>query len=704
MSHPQANKRAKEKFGDVDAFRLLAAMVGDLEGSVPKEIHDFILGRIRSRDYEFVVKLFPSSVLSLMHRDVAKGGVTLSIAGKEFELGPNPVQTVQLLYVASNFLKKYPFRDSPEYTDQYRRDNARRSFRKAEKWCYLVNRHLHLSDFVENEAKRIIRWLLGEAPDIEAVIGNSYFGPGVNVGIKGDQTDPQFKFSLDLTITRSLRKQLNAVMDLMPGTLAHFGLRHLLQSGEDDQVFDFDLDFSYRNRSAFDRRYERLIALGAMDLLKNRLKDVPGEVGAWVPKTALTYRGISKQPLANSYFQNGTGKTMEQRLARKTVALDLHSQERNQELADIGCKTGELATIDLSSASDTISMAIVKLLLPKKWYNLLRLLRSPYYTEKVDGKWVTKKLNRFSSMGNGFTFPLEAAIFYALSRAAIVEQLVTRENFTLEDARLYVQPLEGGLGVLEPSVYGDDIVVPTRYYESVTSVLNDAGFWINRDKSYHTGPFRESCGHDYHYGCYVRPLFLSEVVSCPIQLNTLINHLLNPTGLGWVSKRYGISFRRLFTACLSTFTKDGRFQGEVRYGPITGITEPLFLVRDLDALRANGHIFEDQDRQRWVFDPLNVVVRKYDDVSSFGKMMKSYHRMRHPSTEPVFSNNLKTLVKRGEVTVRNPKRSTLSKRLESLPSVELGKIPENLSSWLENLARYADLYPKPHRGRDKVKR
>jgi hypothetical protein len=66
------------------------------------------------------------------------------------------------------------------------------------------------------------------------------------------------------------------------------------------------------------------------------------------------------------------------------------------------------------------------------------------------------------------------------------------------------------------SVYGDDIIIPTYAYEHLIQLLTALGFVINRDKSFGTGAFRESCGADYYYGINVRPFFLKESISCPI--------------------------------------------------------------------------------------------------------------------------------------------------------------------------------------------
>jgi hypothetical protein len=49
-------------------------------------------------------------------------------------------------------------------------------------------------------------------------------------------------------------------------------------------------------------------------------------------------------------------------------------------------------------------------------------------------------------------------------------------------------------------VYGDDIIIPVDYVRTVVPMLETFGFRVNRDKSFWTGKFRESCGRDYYDG------------------------------------------------------------------------------------------------------------------------------------------------------------------------------------------------------------
>lgn len=214
----------------------------------------------------------------------------------------------------------------------------------------------------------------------------------------------------------------------------------------------------------------------------NKPKAVRGSRFTTVPKNFLTDRGINVEPIINSYVQKGIGKVIRERL--KMHGVDLQSQRLNQELAQYGSKFGDLATIDLSMASDTISYGLVLDLLPVEWFDLLDTFRSPE-CYLPDGKWHI--VEKFSAMGNGYTFELESMIFYALLQVCVEGD---------KDAVI--------------SVYGDDLICPVEYYQTVLNALTLCGFIPNPDKSYGSGPFRESCGKDYWNGTDVRPCFIKE--------------------------------------------------------------------------------------------------------------------------------------------------------------------------------------------------
>lgn len=208
---------------------------------------------------------------------------------------------------------------------------------------------------------------------------------------------------------------------------------------------------------------------------------VPGNRISFVPKTAVTHRTIAIEPLLNVYAQLGIGRLMRNRLRRK-AGLDLDDQTPNQEFARRGSVDGSIATIDLSSASDTVARELVRFLLPDNWFERLDEIRSK--VGFLDGKWI--RYEKFSSMGNGYTFELETLIFLGLALSCV-------RHLDLDE--------------FDVRVYGDDIIVPSGAYDLLEEVLTFCGFSLNGSKSFKSGRFRESCGKDYYDGIEVRPYF-----------------------------------------------------------------------------------------------------------------------------------------------------------------------------------------------------
>lgn len=206
-----------------------------------------------------------------------------------------------------------------------------------------------------------------------------------------------------------------------------------------------------------------------------------------VPKNAKTDRVIAVEPDLNIFFQKGIGKMIRRRL-RSRGRIDLNSQLVNQDRAREGSIFDNLATVDFSAASDTISREVVEALLPRDWFQILNSLRSSHGV--LDGNAIF--FEKFSSMGNGFTFELESLIFWALADALCTVRGVSKHGL---------------------SVFGDDVILPSCLVDLYTSVCADCGFTVNAEKSYSSSPFRESCGSYYWNGMSIKPIFLVEELS-----------------------------------------------------------------------------------------------------------------------------------------------------------------------------------------------
>jgi hypothetical protein len=213
-----------------------------------------------------------------------------------------------------------------------------------------------------------------------------------------------------------------------------------------------------------------------------------------VPKTAKTHRPIAAEPTLNSYIQQGVGRYIRGRLMQFGVNLD--DQTINQDYARRALIDG-LSTIDLSSASDTLCVNLVKLLLPREWFELLDDLRCKF----TEYKGKTYALSKFSSMGNAFTFELESLIFHSL-----IDSVRTSDV---------------------SSVYGDDLIVKNCDFRDTLLILKWAGFVVNELKSFSEGSrFYESCGKHYFDDEEVTPCYQKDVCTRPHDYVRLHNRLV----------------------------------------------------------------------------------------------------------------------------------------------------------------------------------
>jgi len=300
---------------------------------------------------------------------------------------------------------------------------------------------------VIDHASRKISSILGPVPSLEHL--DFSFGPGANTTVNARASSPRFKLGSKLVCSPELANSVQCLLQECP----EWSKIHSTEDSEHVWI-------------------------------------VPVEIGygklQFVPKNAKTYRSIVVEPILNSFAQKGIGAYLRDRL--RFAGVDLSDQSRNQRLACIGSVDDSLSTLDLSSASDTIAKSIVDLLLPYEWYSFL----SRFRTGSVTYRGETIVLEKFSSMGNAFTFELESLIFWGLAYGVM---------------RFLSLPLD------KVAVYGDDIIVPTKAFQLLAEVLSYCGFTLNESKSFSSGPFRESCGADWFRGFDIRPFYQKTLVS-----------------------------------------------------------------------------------------------------------------------------------------------------------------------------------------------
>lgn len=227
------------------------------------------------------------------------------------------------------------------------------------------------------------------------------------------------------------------------------------------------------------------------------LRVVAGNEFFSVPKDATTERGACKGPTLNVFGQLGIGRYMSKRL--RLFGCDLqYGHERQRKLARSAQADGR-ATIDWSQASDLWAYMAVLLLLPQDWFRLLDMFREK--RTLIDGVWV--ELQKFSAMGNGYTFPLESLLFLGVVRAIVPRCLWD-----------------------ECGVFGDDIICPQTYAPLVIQALEFLGSKVNHKKTFLAGRFFESCGTDWHDGRNVRPFYLAQESTASIPYSVQIANAL----------------------------------------------------------------------------------------------------------------------------------------------------------------------------------
>lgn len=369
-------------------------------------------------------------------------------------------------------------------------DNCYRTYYKFEQQCLRTNRRLASGRLPEPDvaavlftARRKIANILGDVPEPQDLPFS--FGPGATHNVK-QRTSVFHKIIAEPESTSQCYKTAFKLLSSVPSLWTAWG--------------------------------------GSIDD-PPKLKIVDGSRFGQVPKSAKTNRPIDIEPTINGVLQRGYGTIIRNRLARASNCIR-SGQQRHNRLARDASISKELATIDKSGASDSIASHLVLDLLPMPWFEALDDCRSHYHT--IRGR--VEYLQKFSAMGNGFTFELETLMFLALARAAT--ELV-------------------GLSPKDVSVYGDDVIMPSAAVDLYFEVCDWCGFTINEEKSFWgDDAFRESCGADWFNGVDVRVAYMRHDIS-PHYLTALHNRLVElgiaeliPVTMRGLQQLVPVEFRR----------------------------------------------------------------------------------------------------------------------------------------------------------------
>lgn len=248
-----------------------------------------------------------------------------------------------------------------------------------------------------------------------------------------------------------------------------------------DQVYDYSELFFFNPTHLSDD----------LEKLEQALPAIPRARVCLVPKDSRGPRVISCEPAELMFVQQGLMRKLYDILETNHLTrgqINFIDQGVNRNLAMEASLNGKHATLDLKDASDMVSLDLVRRVFPSNWVECLEACRSEE-TILPNGKVV--KLNKFAPMGSSCCFPVEALVFWACAQATI------RLRFGVTNRNVYV--------------YGDDIICDSPLARDIMVGLEAVGLVVNRTKSYVTGPFRESCGGDYHNGYDVTPVRVKEI-------------------------------------------------------------------------------------------------------------------------------------------------------------------------------------------------
>lgn len=222
----------------------------------------------------------------------------------------------------------------------------------------------------------------------------------------------------------------------------------------------------------------------------NRLRD--HVVIQAVPKSYKSARIIAKEPVASSFALQAIACGLRRAIVRNgySTVIDDQDQETSCELCRLGSIDGSYATIDLTSASDSICENFALSVLPCTVVEALM----PYRCAYLRSGDTTRIMQMFATSGSPITFIIETIIFSAISIVATeATELWTGDS-------------------LRPSrVYGDDIIIDDRACDLCVQILEAVGCVPNLGKTFSgstpLGYYRESCGVEYLNGMAMHTRF-----------------------------------------------------------------------------------------------------------------------------------------------------------------------------------------------------
>lgn len=213
-----------------------------------------------------------------------------------------------------------------------------------------------------------------------------------------------------------------------------------------------------------------------------------------VPKTAKGPRLIASEPTAHQWCQQKIATWLDARYRSTLVGrfVALNRQDLSRDMVSAASARRDLATVDLSSASDRLSCRHVESLFRANCTLLeaVHAVRTRSVKDTISKPTNFRQLRKFAAQGSALTFPVQSLFFLVCALASCGAT-----------DRKSISELEGRV-----RVYGDDIIIPVEAYARLVFLFDHLGLRVNPAKCFWRGGFRESCGSDCFNGFNVTPL------------------------------------------------------------------------------------------------------------------------------------------------------------------------------------------------------
>lgn len=253
--------------------------------------------------------------------------------------------------------------------------------------------------------------------------------------------------------------------------------------------------------------------------------------GNVVAKDANNVRFIGHEPASKMILQQAVFKMWDETFRQTYVSesIDLSDQTRSKVATLVASANSLSSTIDLSRASNRLAWDLIRKIVPESILQHLDAARTQNL--RVGDNVVNLKMA--STMGSANTFPLQTAVFYAVTvlaylyhsalvrkqhpnkRADRIPQMTCASDAPWDEVgfenTLTIhthQSLGNWLKTFTitskrnrgrhydiPLVYGDDIICATQCVDILVLLLETLGLVVNTNKSFtKTDAVRESCG------------------------------------------------------------------------------------------------------------------------------------------------------------------------------------------------------------------